>query len=527
MLLAQLSSLDQHTLAPDCVVVIGAGAVGIHLAVQLTRRGRQVVLIESGSRVIDSFPSSTFEVVGRKHDGIGIGRSVALGGTTNLWGGQLVEFMPVDFEGRDWLPESRWPIQYSELAAYYPGTYEALGIESLWHHDNAVWAGIRKHPPELTDGVEVFITRWLKIPNIASYFESEIESNPKLLVVTGCTAIGFEAEQGRMTGVHVVDKERVQRVVRGGDVVLAAGTIENARLLLHAAADQSWECPWRDNDNIGRRFQDHLGGRLALISPRNAKAFYDVFCTIVLNGHKFAPKVRLRNKVLAQEPLLNCQAHVTFESSIRENLVFLKQFLKAALYSRKIGSLTDLARNVIACSRHMIPLMWKFIVEHRILIPSGSRIALTLQAEVEPLHESRIKIDPNIRDQYGLPKVLLDWRLSGRELPDILAFTRRVQQALQQAGLADLEIEPKLAAQDPGFLDTLRDTNHQAGGCVMGQSSADGVVDRDLRVFGTENLYIAGASVFRTCSNANTTFTAMTFATRLAEHLGDARHGLS
>ncbi|MFO0999963.1 MAG: GMC family oxidoreductase [Planctomycetaceae bacterium] len=526
MLLAQLSSLDQHTIAPDCAIVIGAGAVGVHLAVQLARAGRQVVLFESGTRVISNFPSSTYEVVGRKHDGITIGRSVALGGTTNLWGGQLVEFMPIDFEGRDWLPESRWPLPYSELAAYYPRTYEALGIEAQWHDDNAVWAGIRKRPPELTDGVEVFITRWLKIPNVASHFEAEIESNPNLLVVTECTAVGFEADGGRLTGVQVVDKTRGQRIVRGSDVILAAGTIENARLLLHAAADNSWDCPWRNNDNVGRRFQDHLGGRLAYISPRNAKAFYDVFCTIVLSGHKFAPKVRLRNDVLEQEPLLNIQAHVTFESSIRENLVFLKQFLKAAVYSRKVGSLTDLARNVIACSRHMIPLMWKFIVEHRILIPSGSRIALTVQAEVEPLHDSRIKIDPNVRDQFGLPKVLLDWQLSGRELPDIFEFTRRVEHALQQAGLADLEIEPKLLARDPAFLDSLRDTNHQAGGCIMGESAADGVVDRDLRVFGTDNLYVVGASVFRTCSNANTTFTGMAFATRLADHLKDKRHGL-
>jgi choline dehydrogenase-like flavoprotein len=44
-------------------------------------------------------------------------------------------------------------------------------------------------------------------------------------------------------------------------------------------------------------------------------------------------------------------------------------------------------------------------------------------------------------------------------------------------------------------------------------------VDRNLRVFGTDNLYVIGASIFPTTSNANTTFTALTFTTRLIDHL--------
>jgi len=45
------------------------------------------------------------------------------------------------------------------------------------------------------------------------------------------------------------------------------------------------------------------------------------------------------------------------------------------------------------------------------------------------------------------------------------------------------------------------------------------VVDRNLKVFGTENFYVGGASTFRTVSNANTTFTALAFTTRLVHHL--------
>jgi len=75
----------------------------------------------------------------------------------------------------------------------------------------------------------------------------------------------------------------------------------------------------------------------------------------------------------------------------------------------------------------------------------------------------------------------------------------------------------------PQFLTTLRDNYHHVGGARMGQTEADGVVDRNLRIFGTTNLYVAGAATFRTASNANTTFTALALVTRLVDHLAGDR----
>ena len=100
------------------------------------------------------------------------------------------------------------------------------------------------------------------------------------------------------------------------------------------------------------------------------------------------------------------------------------------------------------------------------------------------------------------------------------AFVRRIGDSLQAAGLARVEIDSLLDGEDPRALDQATDTYHQCGGARMGHHARDGVVDRDLRVFGTANLYVAGAAVFRTSSYANPTFTAMALTARLADHLG-------
>jgi choline dehydrogenase-like flavoprotein len=49
----------------------------------------------------------------------------------------------------------------------------------------------------------------------------------------------------------------------------------------------------------------------------------------------------------------------------------------------------------------------------------------------------------------------------------------------------------------------------------MASTPADGVVDRDLKVFGTRNLYVAGAAVYPTTGFANPTFTAIALGLRL------------
>jgi len=236
-------------------------------------------------------------------------------------------------------------------------------------------------------------------------------------------------------------------------------------------------------------------------------------------GKKFQPKLRLQDKALRSERILNLYGMMAFESSVSENLVYLKQFLKAAIFSRKIDGIGDLLRNLIACWKHLLPLMWKYVVANRVFVPSTSKVSLQIQAEQPAMIESRIMINSELRDANGLPKVILDWRTGSEELPSIREFTERVDAAFQASGLARLHIEDALKGGDDQFLSTLRDNYHQVGGARMGFSEKDGVVDKNLKVFGTENLYVVGASTFRTSGNANTTFTALTFATRLVEML--------
>ena len=519
---------DGHQLSPKRILVIGSGAVGLFLAKRLRDHGLPVLLVESGEETLGGFPPNSFESVGRRHDGVRIGRSRSLGGTSNLWGGQLVEFEPHDVNGRAWLEGSAWPLAFEELRRHYPSSFESLGVPSQFHDDRKVWEGVVGSTPGVSGDVEVFLTRWMNSPSLADLFAKQIRSDRDLAVLTGHTATGFQYDGPRVASVVVKDRDGREHRIPAKQVVIACGTIESTRLLLAAAHENPSLCPWSGNDNVGRYFQDHLGGRVASVIPSDRSALMRTFCTIRWKGQKFQPKVRFRSEGALVPGRLGVHGMVMFESSVSEHLQYLKQFLKAAVYSRRLGGIGDLWSHGIASARYLPPLMLTYLRDHRVFVPGDSRIAINVQAEQFPLRDSRITIDPARRDRFGLPAAVVDWRVDGREVKVLRDFVAACDAAFRAAGIGQVRPEAALAAGDPSFLDTLRDTNHPAGGARMGRSREDGVVDSDLRVFGTSNLFVAGAAVFPTSSAANVTFTAMALASRLAEHLsGGSIHAAS
>jgi choline dehydrogenase-like flavoprotein len=512
-----------RTPAPGRIVVIGGGAVGLYAAAQLAARGRQVVLLEAGQPHLGNFDADSYTSIGRPHSGIRIGRSRTLGGTTNLWGGQLVEFQPIDFHGRAWLPGSKWPVSYDEIAPYYKPTYLILGVPAQFISDEAVWRGVSCPQPDLGPDFEVFFTRWMSTPNFAELFAAQLQSDQNLLLLADCTATGFRGEGSRITAVRAVTSKQESHWIAADTVILAAGAIENARLLLHTANGPDWAAPWRDNQNIGRYFQDHLGGKIGSFEPGHKGEFFRMFSNVVYSGRKFQPKIRLRNAAQEEQQIYNTQVFFAFESEISEHMVYLKQFLKAALYNRKLTGAHAVLRNGFGMARYLIPLMWKYVWDHRVFVPTTARIDMHVQAEHAPVAESRISVNPAVLDAYGLPRVVLNWQIGSDELASLRSFATQIREALETQRIGKLKLDDDLLAANPAFLAKLGDTYHQAGGTNMADSPERGVVDRNLRVFGTDNLYVTGAGVFPTTSNANTTFTAVTFTTRLVDHLTGTR----
>lgn len=503
------------------VLVVGAGAAGIVLAVALARRGVEVLLCEAGGRSVEPASQALNDAVlrGRQHAGITEGRARVLGGTTTLWGGQLISFREIDFRSRPWLGLDAWPITRSDVAPYYEAVAKMLGLPVSGDDDAAVWEALGLKRPEFGANVEFVLTRWLKEANLASAFRSDLQSNPKLTVLLHATATGFVSGADGAISAAILRSPRGRSVVVEADhIVIATGTIEASRLMLAAAA-QNTALPWAGNPNVGAAFQDHLDVRAAEVTVLDKRRFSDTFDNIFLKGFKYNPKVILAPHIQEEAGITNVGAVFTFESSLTEHLSNLKIFLRAMRNGAVPPNIRAMPAHLKALAKVWWPLIRRYLQDNRAFNPADLGISLRLHCEQKPIARSRITLDSTRMDANGMPLAVLDWQIDGIEVEAMAVFCERVGNALAERGLARLEIDPRILARDIAILDDARDTNHHCGGLRMAASPTEGVVDGNCCVHGTTNLHIAGAAVYPSSSFANPTFTAMALALRLADRI--------
>lgn len=114
-------------------VVIGAGVAGIMISLKLAEKGLKILLLESGHFTEDEKKQKLNEVIqsGKELTSSVWGRKRAIGGTSIAWGGQSLPFSALDFESRDWVEHSGWPIGLDDLGKYYPEANRFMYVDEL------------------------------------------------------------------------------------------------------------------------------------------------------------------------------------------------------------------------------------------------------------------------------------------------------------------------------------------------------------------------------------------------------------
>lgn len=130
--------------------------------------------------------------------------------------------------------------------------------------------------------------------------------------------------------------------------------------------------------------------------------------------------------------------------------------------------------------------------------------------EFLPQADNRVTLADE-KDRHGLPVARFDHGHCPND--DLLMDASRevMEQILLAAGATELMTIERYA--------------HLVGGCRMGRTATEGVVDRDLRTFAVPNLFITDGSVLPTQGSANPALTIMALADRAATRLTETSPG--
>ena len=550
--------------------VVGCGAAGMTIARELAGSSLKVVVLESGGLEYENEINdlNVGDIIGLPYFPLETARLRYFGGSTNHWGGLCRPLEPIDFEARDWIPKSGWPISRSDLDPYYPRAAIQAGL-SVADWDLARWSAKSPYPvlPLGGDPIETVVAQVVtqNRRSFAPRDHAPIEAASNVTVYLHANAISIDtnADGGHVEQIRAGTLAGSRFSVTARSYVVATGGIENARLLLASDGVQPAGVG-NDNDMVGRHFMEHPRFRAGVILPADPRlriGFYEAFDVenTTLQGY-----LTLSNQAARQEGLTDVQIRLypIYDPAIEAALDATDADAARDLAERlgnpaRIGSaIGELGKDLALVTTDLMTWQQAVIPGGPLAVPlpevvdeiarradSGQieaalplvfgdlatvgfgkvagglpleGIWLSTRIEQVPNPNSRVSLAEE-RDAFGMRRVQLDWQFTEIEKRSVVRALELLGAELGRTGLGRLRIEIN---DDPtSWPADLAGGWHHMGTTRMSEDPARGVVDRDCRVHRMDNLFIAGSSVFTTAGSGTPTMTLVALALRLSDHL--------
>jgi choline dehydrogenase-like flavoprotein len=465
-----------------------------------------------------------------------------IGGASWLWGGRCVRFEDFDYEARDYIPSSGWPLSAQDIAPTEAAAadYMDCGLP-VFHSADDGWAGLG----------EVRVTqleRWSRQPRLASRLGKRVVDHCRIAVLCQAAAVDLELDPDGTAVDHVVvHHEGLTLDVRARTFVLACGGVETTRLLLNVQRRLPDHFGGADGP-LGRFYMGHLQGSIANIQLNDPSDvgkldFYSDDDNVYVR-RRFSisgPAQRARRLLNTSFHIDNSPFHDAGHRNPTLSLVFLalsfppvgRRILAEGIRLRHIGRgprryrahVANIVRRPWRAAADVLQILRKrylsSVRKPGFLLPNSAGLyAMHFHAEQVPDPNSRITLN-GTHGADGQPGIDIDFRYSEQDVDSVLASHQYLDERLRASGRARLVYLVAEEGRAAAVRSQASDGFHHIGTTRMSAEPGDGVVDRDCRVHGIDNLFIASSSVFRTGGEANPTFLAVCLAVRMARHLSE------
>ena len=494
-MIADTAAWDNGLVLSTEFCVVGAGPAGITLALTLAERGCQVLLLESGQRPLDPQAQARYagEVDGgplgaQAHSPPDRFRMRGLGGSSIRWGGRCMPMDPIDFEPRPWVAWSGWPIGPQDLAPYWApagdwaeagsgigaiAALDTMGQTTGWTPRDAnagpdAYDARRALPgaPPLIAGFDSKrvhthgLERFSCPTDFGRRYRRRLAQAPTLQVLQGatCTHLRLSADGRRVQSLRVclspshgrgrgAGDPRGQRCieVRARQVLLAAGGLETARLLLDSDEAQPGGVG-NARDLVGRFYMCHLAANLGELQltggPERVRHGYEispegVYCRRRL---AIAPEAQREHRLLNAVARLHLPpiADPRHGSGALSALYLARPFISHE-YGRRLGDEVALglgaralrwgshAKNLVTDAPATAAFLGHWLLRRTlatrkfpsVILPNRrNRFSLELQAEQVPHPDSRVTLS-DTRDALGQRRLQVGWRHQAQDVASV------------------------------------------------------------------------------------------------------------
>jgi choline dehydrogenase-like flavoprotein len=503
--------------------IVGAGPAGLAVALELETGGWRVCVLEAGGAAYERDTQRLFEgeVVGQPYPPLRDSRLGALGGSTTVWAGWCRPLEPLDFEPRTWCDAEGWPFGPEELEPWYARAHELCGL-AAFDYEPARWAAALGSPQILsTDPTFANQIFHVNIQDFGRRYRERLERSRAIDLVLHAPVTRLHLDGPSCTAADVRTLDGHEVTIRADRFVLAAGGVENPRLLLLSAAGADGaDAPGNASGMVGRYFADHAYVDFGTLVLRRANAlgFYRLEPAEPGSDSLVRGVLSMRREALERERLLNSalffhpryEAHPAFASP--EVKAWLQVWNK--LKHRAVpGEPWPYLRRAVRA-----PYQIAVATGRKLTVRDGPARRWRMRAAFETSFrpENRVTLGDE-RDRLGRRRAHIEWRIEEADVESMHRVAQLFDQAVQRAELGHLE--RAFPDQPAAWRRMIEPGKHHMGTTRMHRSPRLGVVDEHGRVHGTSNLFVTGSSVFPSGGYANPTLTIVALAARLGHHL--------
>jgi choline dehydrogenase-like flavoprotein len=464
-MIAELSDILNKGEVDSEVVIVGSGLAAFAVAYTLEKKGIKSIVFESGTLPGQQEWNISAQAMVMADYGVPDSYTKLhvrreRGGGSSVWGGWCSSLRSLNYNRRDLPNYPAWPITKEELLPSYVKACEWLQIDG---GERAVLDDIP------VEGIADLVAKPFGFSPPTRYettLREHVEKSDKITLVTGATVNSFVSDKGRVTGVEFLLSSGMKRLNVSTDVVMAGGAVGNARVIARSDLGLSKNT----KSFVGNHFFEHPHCYFI------GKVLFSPELTSLLSGAEYWSRDFL--SIAPTSEFLKNNGLTDFNFQLTKALPAAFTPEEAAL-AKNYKSLHGVDPQFFQCT----------LGTEQIALSKNS----VLDSDViKGLSDGNLRLD--LDSQKPIVVAAKKWLLG--------------------LGVHSWS-EPEKAVP-------VMAVGHLHGTTRMASAADNGVVDKNCAVFGVDNLYVAGSSIFPTGGFVNPTMTIVALAIRLGEHISES-----
>jgi choline dehydrogenase-like flavoprotein len=523
-MLINADSYDSSVTLKADICILGGGVSGIVLALELLPFFNNIALIEAGDSIYSQESQDLYapEIKPALYPDPTYSRLRMLGGSSNHWENGTEPLDPIDFEKREWITDSGWPINYYDVEKYYTKAQEYCRVGTNGYNSN-YWSEILKTDPLfikskninsgiVKDGIPP--TRFYEV-----YGEKLNDSNNITIYKNAnVTDIQFDIESYNVKSIIFQSYRKIKHIISANAFIMCFGGIENARMLLEFN-DKYNNSLGNQYDNVGRYFMDHPTIRAAHLYPFDVNKFkfykkHNYHNTGIVGHLKLSKTALEKNKTLNMRMFLKPMTNLSLSHGVSSLHILSEKFRDTDIPDDFGTHITNIIKDLDTIADAFSRKRFNSTLFEDSDEFGGYQILAMM--EQSPNRNNRIKLGTN-KDLFDNRKITIDYTIT--ESDKYMAW-KSLGVIATEVGAESLGRVRLLKERDSRIWESqIGFGHHHIGTTRMSYSEKNGVVDANQKVFGSNNLYVSGSSVFTTGGHVPPTLTIAALTIRLADHI--------